>query len=1103
MNKYLKNLKSFLCFLLLSMLGLTSCGGVPGQTTDQTASAEPTSPGTPSPEPSPEPTPDCAPDEPPVEVVVGEVRVQLLTNSLLRVEVKDGDSFEDRPSFSVPTRTGWKKVAYTLRDEDGGKAIVTKNYIVHLPENAKSLSRIYVTDTSGNELWRYETMTDSRVYLPSPGDELACWYFSDSPRVIPSEYGYSLPEDGSYEKDNGWEFHKAAKDMFVFLPHGDYKTFTSDFVKLTGRSEMLPLDLFGYWDSRWYAYSEETALQQIQDYKDKGYSIDVLVIDTDWRKTSGGIGYEINTDLFPNMARFLEKAHEAGVSVYFNDHPEPYKGTKSLLDEKEIDYRTKNLKLLLSLGLDYWWYDRNWSVALKPITDGLSIYTTGMYAFQWITEDYYESIVDDLQTYARRGLIMGNVDGINNGVLTHAPELASHRYSLQWTGDINTDGYALSQEIYDMVFGGAELGLPYMSSDLGGHTSATTNDMYVRWIQYGALSNIMRVHCTKPYSRMPWLYGDTAEAVTKEYVGMRYRLLPLFYALAHENYTTGLPLMRRPDINYPQYAESSANDEYLLGDYILVAPISGAQKTAPVPDAWLSHDGEPGLLGEYFKNSGLHNRPALTRVDSNIDFDWSNQKMPELGIAENYSARWTGQITVGDEDILLRFYADDGVRVFIDGKKVLDGWKVYDQYLFTDGVLEAHTTHDIRVDYCQYGGYAHIRMAYTTKLDDAREVFLPDGEWIDVWSGERTGGPTTVKVSHPLETSPIYVRAGAVIPLAENMVNTKEKNWSNMALDVYPSMNFDASTVIYEDDTRTVAYKDGKFRETTVSTAFADGALALRIGAAKGSFEDDFRAFDERTFTVRVHGREDWGEVTKVARNGETVAATVYPLASDASPFAYTGGARDGKIYEIVFTTKVAEENEILVFFDHPQPDKVNESYDRASVSFTAEVGDLSKGRINLGKSAELDYAYFGWNGANSVLRQKDGAKLIGDLSTDGELAVFDDNHTVVWSGGDVKESGISTSGVLSARNFRQTLQVPAGKTVFTFYVGGWRSAAKFTVRDRAGHVRTLSFGNIGTNFYKKITLVCEAEKETELYINYALMCGSNVTFTAVQAAKG
>ena len=94
----------------------------------------------------------------------------------------------------------------------------------------------------------------------------------------------------------------------------------------------------------------------IDTYHEKGFAIDVLVVDTDWRVMgSGGIGYDINTDLFPNMEEFLKQAHEKGANICFNDHPEPVKGTSNILDNAEVNYRNEKLTLLLAMGVDYWW----------------------------------------------------------------------------------------------------------------------------------------------------------------------------------------------------------------------------------------------------------------------------------------------------------------------------------------------------------------------------------------------------------------------------------------------------------------------------------------------------------------------------------------------------------------------------------------------------------------------------------------------------------------------------------------------------------------------------------------------------------------------------
>ncbi len=1036
----------------------------------------------------------------PEEITVGKVRIQLLSDTLVRHEVAmTNGSFQDAASYSVINRDKWYKVDYTVEEDGSNTVIKTENYIITLPTSATNISKAVITSPDGEELWHYETKTDSDIFLPSPSDELDAWYFTDNPRVIPSEYGYSLPSDGTTLTNNGWKTDKNATDCFVFLPQGSYKQFMLDFIDLTGRSEMITLNLLGYWDSRYYEYSETTALKQIKDYQNKGYSIDVLVIDTDWRDASRGVGYEINDSLFPDMARFLEKAHALGVTIVFNDHPEPVSGTDNLLDAEEIEYRTENLTLLLSLGLDYWWYDRNWTVALNGIDSGLSLFTTGMYAFQWITESYYESIVEDADEYARRALIMANVDGIWNGEMTDPTEVAAHRYTLQWTGDIGTSSESLKKEFYNAIYGGAEMGIPYISADLGGHTSEVSSEMYVRWIQFGALSNICRVHCTKPFSRMPWLYGDVAVSVAKEYVGMRYRLLPVYYTLAYENYTTGLPIMRRLDIAYPQYAEANANDEYMLGDYIIVAPISGKTLT-PVEGSWLTSNGRNGLYVEYFRNNALSGTPAYTGYTTTLSYDWVESGPSELGgLSDNFSVRWSGEITVGENDTYLCFFADDGVKCWIDGELVVDGWSVYDTYLETP-FLEAGKTYDIKIEYCEYGGKAHIQVGAMNYVDDAREVFLPEGVWMDVWTGEEYVGPTTVTVMHGLETSPIFVRQGAIIPLVSQAQNTSEIDWSKITLDVYPSTNYDAKATIYEDDYSTVAYKDGQYRTTEVTTDYADSVLTIRIGATRGSY-DGAPDFTEREYTVHLHDRANFGSITKIEVNGVVITLDTYKKSSDSTPFIETGAALDADITEFTVKTALDKAVEIKVYYESATDDGVNEDYDDSAVDFTVKATTITKNgmqNLNLSEEGDLDWAMFGASTPDSIIRKKNGKGWISATESWDSIYEFSDNYTICWTDGDTTTSGSSTRGPVSGRNFDVELTTDGSKVTYTIYLGGYKSVAKITVRDRAGNVETLTFGNLATNFYRKITIECEAGEASTLYVNYSLLCGDNITFSAV-----
>lgn len=1035
--------------------------------------------------------PDDYKDELPSYVIEGEVRVELLSDSLVRIETRGARGFENRPSFTVEKRSGWSKVEFTKEKENGYTLISTDEYTVYVPENAASAKGCLIKDKNGNELWRFETDTTGNILLPSPSDELNSWYFTDSPRVIPSEDGYSVAKN-LYD-NNGWDLTNDAQDMFVFLPGGSYETFTKDFTDLTGKSEMLTLNLLGYWDSRYFEYSQGSAWQQIEDYRNRDYPLDVLVIDTDWRLSTGGTGYNINRFLFPTFEQFAKKVHKEGISLVFNDHPEPTSGNENLLEKYEMFYRTSNLQKHLKKGLDYWWYDRNWWITVNPIADDLSVYTTGMYAYRQITKDYYDSLSKSGE-YPRRPLIMANVDGINNGSYEYPSELAAHRYSLQWTGDIAASSDSLEQEINNMIFMGSEMGLPYTSSDLGGHTSEVTKEMYVRWLQYGALSPICRVHCTKPYSRMPWLYGETAEKVTHDYVNMRYRLLPIYYQLAHENYVSGLPLLRRVDISYPQYAEADSNSEYLLGDSILVAPLSNGYPEAV--DYTFTSEGKAGLKGEYFNNDTFSGEPEITRQDEKIYFNWDLSAPFNLSVSDYFSVRWTGELNVGDKPIFFSAFADDGIRVWIDNELVVDGWNVFNTYFQTD-FIPANSTHSIKVEYCDGNEHAHIYLTAFCEGEVSRDVFIPDGKWMDIWTGETFTGPSTVTVSHGLETSPVFVRMGSVLTLADNMKNTNEKDWSHLTLEVFPSEDYDAAATLYEDDVTTVAYKSGEYRTTDI-TLDAGRTQTLTINPSKGTFSGN-RAFAKRSYTVRVHARDDWGKLTGMTLNGKSIDFETVKKNPNAEPLAIIGGARDNDVYEVAFSEDVDKQSVLTFTFESTAPDGKNEDYDSSEAEIALSVNKLEKATASFEISENSkDFAIYGINWEFDEVRKKESNNSIGEITCEGREALFDDNYEISWKDGNREGINSTTCGRVAYNSFKTTLKSGEEKTAFKLYLGGFESIGKLTVRDRSGNTKTVSFGDMNSNYYREV--IIEAEGNSELEVTYSLLCGLNITAAACVA---
>ena len=180
---------------------------------------------------------------------------------------------------------------------------------MRVPQNANSLDGVRVESTSGQLLYAYDGKLENNKWLPGPADKPEVWSFADTPRIVPPPWGLTPPPLSTLNSQpstaaGGWDLSNDAPDVYVFVPGGDYRRLRSDFLKLTGPTEMPPLFALGAFDSRWYDYSEATALKQIDDYRAHRIPLDVLVVDTGWRRNAS-TGYQPNTNLFPNMERFF------------------------------------------------------------------------------------------------------------------------------------------------------------------------------------------------------------------------------------------------------------------------------------------------------------------------------------------------------------------------------------------------------------------------------------------------------------------------------------------------------------------------------------------------------------------------------------------------------------------------------------------------------------------------------------------------------------------------------------------------------------------------------------------------------------------------------
>jgi alpha-glucosidase len=118
------------------------------------------------------------------------------------------------------------------------------------------------------------------------------------------------------------------------------------------------------------------------------------------------------------------------------------------------------------------------------------------------------------------------------------------------------------------------------------------------------------------------------------------------------------------------------------------------------------------------------------------------------------------------------------------------------------------------------------------------DVALPQGEWYDYWTGEKFPGEQNVRVDPPMQTLPVYVRSGAIIPEQPVVQYVGEKPEGPLDLRVYPGKN--CAGDLYLDDGNTLAYQHGDFMRLHFSCDATVDHLDLKISAPEGPFQPWF-----------------------------------------------------------------------------------------------------------------------------------------------------------------------------------------------------------------------------------------------------------------------
>jgi len=521
-------------------------------------------------------------------VAAGNARFTVLTPWMIRMEWSPTGEFEDRasfafvnrrlpvPEFKTATDDTWLTIdtgKLVLRYKKEGERFRKANLSVALKLNDKEVVwRPRMKDT-GNLLGTARTLDGVSGSCPlEPG--------------LLSRDGWTVVDDSNRilfdNSDWPWATTRKTKRAidWYFLGYGhDYKQALVDYTKVAGRIPLPPRYVFGTWWSRYWAYSDKELKELVKEFQEHDVPLDVLVIDMDWH-LDGWTGYTWNPEYFPDPDGFLKWVREQGLRSTLNLHPADGVGkheqafpemAKAMgLDPEKVDrvpfdctdrkYMEAYFKYLHHpkerQGIDFWWIDYQQAPTTR---------IRGLDPLFWLNYLHWSDMERRERETHRRPILFSRWGGLGN-----------HRYQIGFSGDTFCNWPSLAFQPYFTATAG-NVAYALWSHDIGGHQpGAVEPELYARWIQFGAMSPVLRTHTTKnpKAERRIWEFPEPVYKAAKEAFQLRYELIPYIYTMVRKGYDAALPLCRPLYYEWPEMDEAYRHPgEYLFGDDMLVSPV--------------------------------------------------------------------------------------------------------------------------------------------------------------------------------------------------------------------------------------------------------------------------------------------------------------------------------------------------------------------------------------------------------------------------------------------------------------------------------------------------------------------------------------------------
>ena len=450
---------------------------------------------------------------------------------------------------------------------------------------------------------------------------------------------------------------------------------------VTGDAPLLPLWAYGFIQCRERYTSSDDILENAREFRARKLPMDVMVQDWQYWGKYGWNAMQWDEAHYPDPAALVRQLHELHarlmVSVWSRIEPTSVVGKEFaeknwfLPGTQWVDFFNPEARALywkefssrmVSLGIDAWWMD-----ATEPENDALAGQKTFAGPGDRVRLIYPLLVTKTVNEGQRKDAPDKRVL-----ILTRSAFPGEQHYgAATWSGDIGNDWETLRRQIAaGLNF--SVTGLPYWTTDTGGffrpgagqYNDAGYHERFLRWLQFSTFSPLMRVHGYQTNTE-PWRYGSEVEAEARQYLEMRYRLLPYIYSQAAEITFHGSTLMRPLVMDFPRDERALAEKyEFMFGPSLLVAPVlqPGAKEWAvyapAAPGGWFDWWTEKKIGGGIAapQDAPLSKIPLLVRAGSIVPWGPVEQYTDE-----NRSGQLELRVYPG-ADASFTLYEDEGVN---------------------------------------------------------------------------------------------------------------------------------------------------------------------------------------------------------------------------------------------------------------------------------------------------------------------------------------------------------------------------------------------------------------------------------------------------------